>query len=351
MIASVTVINGLVGFQRPRLLPVDGRVVAHIGQQVMPETVLAEAIIAPHVEVLDARVVFSGVNRANMKDMIERNVGEKVEKGDVIIATGGKLNRVLRATTTGIIRSISTSQVLLEAARKPFQLRAGYTGTIQEIIPERGVMLRMQGSLVQGVWGNGHLVTGKLISATIDARKPLQAEDLRGECVDAIVLAGRCRDADTLQRAAMLPVRGLILGTISSHLIPMVRSLKFPVMVVNGFSPSGMDESAYRLLRSNQGRRVSLLAQAWDRELGIRPEVFIPLPAEDIRLIQELIDYREGLTVRINTLPYMAQVGTISFVHPDKVTLPNGLMARAADVTLKNGQSILVPLNNLDVLE
>jgi hypothetical protein len=67
MIASVTIINGLTTFTRARFLPVDGHVVARVGQKVTPATVLAEATIAPHIEVLDARPVFSGVSRDRMQ--------------------------------------------------------------------------------------------------------------------------------------------------------------------------------------------------------------------------------------------------------------------------------------------
>ena len=351
MIATVTVVNGLTTFTRARMLPVDGHVVARVGQKVSPETVLAEATVAPHIEVLDARPVFSGIPRERMRDMIERDVGEKVQKDDVIISTGGRINRVLRATAAGVIRSISTTQVLIQVRKKPFRLRAAYNGTITEVLPNRGVMMQMQGTLVQGVWGNGHHATGKLISATFDARAALEPDDLRGESVDAIVLAGRCRDAETLSRAQVMPVRALILGSMSSHLIPLAKKMPFPILVINGFSPSGMDSSSYRLLSSNKGRTVSVIAFPWDRDSGVRPELFIPLETGNLRSVQGLIEFREGQTVRVNTLPYMPQVGTIAQIHPRPVLLPNGLTARGADVALKNGQQILVPLNNLDVLE
>jgi len=127
--------------------------------------------------------------------------------------------------------------------------------------------------------------------------------------------------------------------------------MPFPILVTSGFSPSGMDESSFRLLSSNKGRRISVVAMPWDRDQGIRPEAFIPLESTNLRTIQEMIEYGKGQTVRVNILPYMPQVGKIVNIYPEPVLLPNGLAARAADVALKNGQQILVPLNNLDVLE
>ncbi len=351
MIASVTIINGLTTFTRARFLPVDGHVIARVGQRVTPATVLAEATVAPHIEVLDARPVFSGIPRERMKSMIQREVGEKVDQGDIIIETGGRVNRVLRATAAGVVRSISSTQVLIQVKKKPFRLRAAYTGVVTEIIARRGVMLQMQGTLAQGVWGNGHHATGKLITASFDPRKLLEPDHMRGECVDSIVLAGRLRDPESLTRAQELPIRGLIVGSLSSHILPLAVKMPFPILVTSGFSPAGMDDTSFRLLSSNKGRNISVVAMPWDRHQGIRPEAFIPLESDNLRMVREMIEFRSGQTVRVNTLPYMPQVGSIVNIHAEPVMLPNGLMARSADVALKNGQQILVPLNNLDVLE
>ena len=193
MIASTTKINGFTAFQRARLLPIEGRVLARIGQTVKPDTIVAEATLAPHVEVLDVRPVIAGTNQQDFKSMVERDVGERVEDGDVIIATGGTLNRVLRAKANGIIRAVSPTQVLIEVSKNPHRLRAAYFGKIIEIIPDRGIILEMQGSLLQGVWGNGQFAAGKLISVTDMANQVLEQDHLKADCVDTIVLAGHCQ--------------------------------------------------------------------------------------------------------------------------------------------------------------
>lgn len=351
MIASQTTINGLTGFQRARLLPIDGRVRVHIGQTVNPDVVVAEAALSPHVEVLDLRPVITGLTRHEMQSMIEHEVGESVEAGDVIISTGGTLNRVLRATASGVIREITPTQVLLEVNRRPFQMRAAYHGDVTEIIPDRGVILQMRGALVQGVWGNGQHASGKLVAVSDRESQVLEQDQLKSDCVDAIVLAGRCKDIEVLRRAKNLPVRGLILGSLSSHLVPGALQLDFPVMLVNGFGPVGMDTQAFRLLRSNQGRKISVVALPWNREMGIRPEAHIHLPTEEIPTPPPPREFQEGQTVRVNTLPYLPQIGQIEQIRSEPSLLSSGIKAVSADVLLKNGQHILVPLLNLDVIE
>ena len=352
MIASTTKINGLTAFQRARLLPIEGRVLVHIGQTVKPETIVAEATLAPHVEVLDVRPIIAGTNRSDFESMKERGVGERVEAGDVIIATGGTLNRVLRAKNNGIIRAISPTQVLLEVTKNPHRLRAAYFGKVIEIIPDRGVILEMQGSLVQGVWGNGQFAAGKLIAVADISNQVLEPELLKTDCVDTIVLAGHCRSIETVRRANVLPIRGLIVGSISSNLIPAIQKLNFPVVVINGFGPIGMDDTSFRLLHGSQGRTIALNGQPWDREMGFRPEVFIHLEIDEkLSSAKALREFEVGQNVRVNTLPYLPQVGIIQKIRPEPALLPSGIQAMAADVKLKSGQLILVPLNNLDVIE
>ncbi|MBN2048179.1 MAG: hypothetical protein JW750_10075 [Anaerolineaceae bacterium] len=351
MTSSVTIINGLAGYQRIRLLPVNGKVRVNIGQSVTAATIVAEASVSPRVEVLDLRPVVGNASFSEIRKMIRRGVGEHVQKGDVIIATEERLNRILRATADGVIRSITSKQVLLEVRRPPFQLRAGYGGQISEIIPDRGVVIDLNGAMVQGAWGNGRLAYGKLVVASEHEEQVLEAADLTADCVDAIVLAGRISDANVLKTAQLLPVRGLILGSMSARLIDVARRVPFPVMLVNGFGPTGMDVIADKLLRSNQGRKVALNAQRWDRSAGHRPEAFIEITSRQRPILQPATIFDVGRKVRINTMPYMGYTGIIERMRDGKSLLPSGILAEAVDIRLETGQHILVPLKNVDMIE
>jgi hypothetical protein len=209
----------------------------------------------------------------------------------------------------------------------------------------------MRGVLVQGAWGNGQHANGKLVAVSDRENQVLEIDHLKSDCVDAIVLAGRCKDIEVLRRAKNLPVRGLILGSMSSHLIAAAQQLDFPVMLMNGFGPVGMDNQSFRMLRSNQGRKISVVALQWNREMGIRPEAHIHLPTEAVPAPPPPREFQEGQIVRMNTLPYLPQTGQIEQIRTEPTLLPSGIKALAADVLLKNGQRILVPLLNLDVIE
>ena len=46
----------------------------------------------------------------------------------------------------------------------------------------------------------------------------------------------------------------------------------------------------------------------------------------------------------------MGMIGSITAIKQGLVTLPSGLRAFAADVKLENGETVLVPLANLEVV-
>jgi hypothetical protein len=46
----------------------------------------------------------------------------------------------------------------------------------------------------------------------------------------------------------------------------------------------------------------------------------------------------------------MGMIGVISAIKPGLTTLPSGLYAHAADVKLENGETVVVPLVNLEVV-
>ena len=139
-------------------------------------------------------------------------------------------------------------------------------------------------------------------------------------------------------------------GRPANSSINAAAQANFPVLVLEGFGKRPLSPTLFKLLTTNVKREVSILADM-DRQSGQRPELVISLP-----LSQEPPEPRDdeafapGQTVRICWLTRPAQTGTLTQLRPGISTLPNGVSAPAADVRLENGEQILVPLNNLEVL-
>jgi hypothetical protein len=143
----------------------------------------------------------------------------------------------------------------------------------------------------------------------------------------------------------------LILSSLLSPLIVNAYQMRFPILVTDGFGAIPMNSAAFKLLTTNDKREATVNAEHFDRYYGNRPEVIIPLPVSSEPPEPNSFEpFRAGQTVRLRRPPYAGTIGTISSLPAGLSTLPSGLRAPAADVKLENGETLLVPLVNLEVV-
>ena len=350
MLAPVLHVLPLASIVRERLLPVSGKVTAHVNQRVNPTDVVAEASFAREHVLLDvARTLGVSANAADK--MIKVKEGDRLMQGALVAEGRGLFPRSIRAPRAGRVMVAGSGQILMEVGDARIELRAGLPGLVTQVIPERGVVIRTAGSLIQGVWGNGRIDNGLMTSVIEKPDDLLTAERLDVSLRGSIILGGHVRDADTLRIAAELPIRGLIISSLLSPLISTGYQMRYPILVLDGFGAIPMNSAAFKLLTTNNKREVTVNAEHFDRYSGNRPEVIIPLPVTsepDEPKPYEM--FAVGQMVRMRRPPNTAMIGTISSLHPGLSTLPSGLRAPAADVKLENGETVLVPLVNLEVV-
>jgi len=348
MLAPVTHILPVTTIQRERLLPISGNVIARRGQKVSPTDVIAEANLAPEHILLDvARGL--GLSPQKADKLIQRKVGEDVSEND-IIAGPASLGRVMRTPRPGKVVVASGGQVLIEIASRPYELVAGISGVVIELIPDRGAVIATTGSLIQGAWGNGRIDFGLLNIGIKAPDDPITADQLDVSLRGSVFLGGYCRDEAVFSAAADLPLRGLILPSMEASLVPVAMKMRYPILLTEGFGRIAMNSAAFKLLTTNERREVSICAESMDRMKGIRPEIIIPLPASGDLPI-ETDTFANGQQVRILRAPHRGQIGTLTNVYEELTSLPIGIRARAGDVQLESGESVLLPLANLEVLE
>jgi hypothetical protein len=350
MLAPVNHILPLTTIERERVLPVSGNVIAKLNQNVSSTDLIAEATWSREHLLIDvARALGISANAADR--LIRVKVKEKVSEGTEIAIGKGIGSRTIRAPREGRVVAVGAGQVLLETGDASIQLRAGIPGTIVHIIPNRGARIRTVGSLIQGTWGNGRIETGLLFNLAEGPADVLTASRLDVSLRGSIILAGLIRDAETLRTAAELPVRGLILSSISPGLLPAAQQMRFPILAIDGFGQIPMNSAAYKLLTTNAKRDVTINAEAFNRYTGARPEIIIPLPvSQEPPLPTDVSTLETGQTVRLRRAPHTGEIGTLVKLHPGLSSLPSGLRAPAGDVKLENGEQILVPLVNLEIV-
>jgi hypothetical protein len=350
MQAPVHHITGFASIMRERLLPMPGTVLARLGQKVSPNDVIAEATWSrDHILLNVARTL--GVSPAMADRLIKCKTNDHLAASTEIAVGKGLFPRSVVAPRDGRVVAVGDGQVLMEAGEAKMELRAGISGTVIEIVQNRGAVIQTSGALVQGVWGNGRIDSGLLANLAEQPDGVLTSGRLDVSMRGFVILGGMIKDAEVLKAAADLPVRGLILSSLYPSLIPQAREMRYPIVVTDGFGALPMNSAAYKLLSTNVKREVTVNAETRDRYSGACPEIIISLPVtSDAPPLHEVTTFVTGLQVRMRRPPALGMIGSITAIKPGLTILPSGLRAHAAEVKLENGETIIAPLINLEVV-
>src|SRR6266540_1556557 len=350
MLAPVLHVLPLTTIVRERTLPVAGKVNVHVNQRVNPTDVIAETTFAREHVLLDVARTF-GISANAADKLLKVKEGDRLIQGALVAESGGLIPRSIKAPRPGRVMVAGGGQVLMEVGDTRIELRAGLPGVVTQVIAERGVVIRTAGALVQGVWGNGRIDNGLMVNLLEKPDDILTSARLDVSLRGSVILGGQIRDAETLKVAAELPVRGLILSSLSSSLITNAYQMRFPIMVTEGFGAMPMNSAAFKLLTTNNKREATVNAEHFDRYTGNRPEVIIPLPISNEPPEPNPFEtFTVGQTVRLRRPPNAGMIGTLSNLPHGLSVLPSGLRAPAAEIKLENGESVVVPLVNIEVV-
>ena len=144
--------------------------------------------------------------------------------------------------------------------------------------------------------------------------------------------------------------RGLIIGSLSSRLYPIIHSQKYPVVLLEGFGTTPINNIAIDILKRNEKRSICINAQLSSNDLSIRPEIVIPSGELSSSESPLPVDFAPGQAVRVHNMPFDSNLGTIDKLFAEKIKLSNGLFANAASVLLDSSRTINCPLSNLEIL-
>ncbi len=340
----------MTNIKRERVLPVNGHVLVRRLQKVSPTDVIVVAPLSPKFLLLD---IAQGLNvtpeRAD--ELLQRQSGDELVQGDVIAGPVGLFQRVVRAPHPGQVRIAGEGKVLFEISSPTYELQAGMEGNITNIIPERGAIIEAHGALIQGVWGNGKIAYGIVQPVSNDMLQELIPEQLNIGFRGTILTAGYCKNPEVLEAAGNIPIKGLILGSISAELIPLAKKVDYPIIVIDGFGESAMNKAAEGILIANKEKNITVNAQGYDPLLGEFPEVIISLaPQTDPELPVEIESLKAGKKVIIINGTKGSKIGKIESILPGKQILPSGIESQVAEVSFESDKRMTIPLTNLEIL-
>ena len=346
----ITHVLPLAAIRRERRLAMPGVILARVNQKVQAQDVIGEADHSlRHILIDLARGL--GVREKEVDRYLIREKGDRLEQGDIIAGPVGFARRTVRAPRDGRVASILDGQLLFEALGEPYRLRAGLPGTVVATDETRSVTIEASGALVQAVWGNGRQDFGVMRVVCRDAADRLQTDELVLSLRGAVIVACICDHPAALHQAREMAVRGLVLSSMASDLIPLAQRMPYPIVLIEGFGEIPLSSPAFRLLSSNNGREAAVDARPWRPYEDQRPEVIIPLPtARTADLPDEFVQLEPRVQVRVLRAPYQGAMGVIQDVMAQGMTYPSGVLARSAKVDLEGFGLVTVPIANLEAL-
>ncbi|MCB2178711.1 hypothetical protein KQH61_04790 [bacterium] len=349
MFVPVTHVLPLTTIERSRMLPVAGSVLVRAGQEVRAEDVIAKAnMYADHISLDLARGL--GIPKHAVSAYIKRKIGDEIPEGGIIAQKSGVFSRVVRAPKKGILVAVGGGQALLQVNRKPYELKASIPGRVIRVEADYGAVIQVNGSWIQGVWGNGQIGTGSLFIASEAPDDEIRAKDIDPSERGQIMFASYCGHTDVLEQLVSIKMRGLILGSMPTRLRPAAAQMPYPIIVLEGFGRIPVNEVAFRLLSTSGQRGITVNAAQYDPATGVRPEIIIPVTGAQVQSKPASLDHiEEGKQVRILRAPYQGKVGTVQAL-PGKVRMPNGLHADAVEIIFDDEEKVLVPLANIEIL-
>lgn len=349
MTVSYRIISHATRIRRKRTLPLPGSVTVRIGQTVQPEDVVATGNIPPKHRVLEVAQGLA-IHPDQAEEYIQCQEGSEITEGDLLAGPVGLTRRVLRAPCDGRIVLIYKDKIILQPANKTFELTAGYPGKVVELVDNRGIIIEATGSLIQGVWGTGQVAYGKLAVLDKQFDYVLDVDQNSGSYQGRIVVFDYCENEDLLIGFNDLSASGLILAGLNPDLVPLALELKLPVIVLGGMGKYSFSPKSFDLLSARASQEVTINCEQRDRYTGVRPEIFLPQEISDpIPPGKSDVALVPGQLVIINSEPYFGNTGTIHRILGE-IEFPNSSHAEGVEITLHNGEQVIIPLTNIEGL-
>ncbi|MCE5313538.1 MAG: hypothetical protein ABFD49_02040 [Armatimonadota bacterium] len=362
-ISSGTIIN------KTRRLPLKGQVMVNVGDKVEAGTIVARTEIPGVIQTIRVAEIL-GLEPPEALAALSIAQGDKVEAGQVIASTKsffGLFKSECKTAYSGTVELISsaTGHVGVRLKSAPVEVDAYVNGTVYEVIPDEGVVVQTYGALVQGIFGVGGEKMGKIVIPASSASDMLTEDMIDESHAGQVLIGGAGITIGAIKKAAKIGASGIVVGAIiDTDLIEYLghdigvaitgqEDIPTTLILTEGFGSIKMAGRTYNLLKSLDGRTVSINGATQIRAGVIRPEVVAPLDeapkVSEASSKGQILDI--GSTVRIIREPYFGELGAVTKLPPEPVEVESGALVRVLEAELYDGKIVSVPRANVEIIE
>lgn len=356
--------------KKKRLLPIPGKVLAALGQQVEGLDVVAQTELPGKVFSVNVANRLA-VGPDEIKNFMVKAEGDPVKKGEVIAENKPFLKwfkTEVESPVDGTVEAVSliTGQVLLREPPKILPIKAYVKGKVTEVTPNFGVTIEAEGTFIQGIFGVGGETNGEIAMAVSSPDEDLATEDIKENHKGKIVIGGKHASLSTIKRAVELGVSAIVVGGIHDRDLRQLlgydigvavtghEQLGITVIVTEGFGMIPMADYTFKLLASRNGEKASVSGATQIRAGVMRPEIIVPGFPKNVtecKKDQGRGWIEPGDPIRIIREPHFGVIGTVKSLPPELTVIGSESHARVLEVTLDSGEVIVIPRANIEVLE
>jgi hypothetical protein len=355
--------------RKQRRLPLKGKVLVGVGDKVNADTVVARTDIPGIIQSVKVAEVL-GLEPAEALAALQVKEGDEVTAGQLFAETKsffGLIRTECKTPFAGTVELIShaTGHVGVRLPSKPIEVSAYVSGTVAEVMEDEGVVVETYGALVQGIFGVGGERMGKLVMGASSPDTFLTEECITQDQAGAVVVGGSGVTLGAIRRAASVGVIGLVVGAIvDTDLVEYLghdigvaitghEDIPTTLILTEGFGSIAMAARTFELLKSLEGRDVSINGATQIRAGVIRPEIIAPLDARPDKVEEsaggQMLDI--GTSIRVIREPYFGKLGTVTKLPPELVEIESGAVVRILEAKLNDGADVVVPRANVEIIE
>ena len=272
-------------------------------------------------------------------------VGDFVKRGQTLAS---RRTRRLNADIDAEIIHISDGIIILREDRELTALDSHLKGQVISYTPMDGAVVRTGLALFQGVWGNDRIVTA-VFGVAPDGIDGLEYDTINPKYRNEIVVSPYPLTADGVRMAIRRRFSGLVVPSISSQLLPMLKDVPFALMLTEGFGDITFTRDQLEFLRPYEGQTATLDTRR-DPTRTFQTELRLARPVTpSASIVPPYIRPRPGMIVRLVTEPNRGQRGSLVDVPINAEQVENGYRLSTVMVKLETGQTVTVPWQNVVV--
>lgn len=355
--------------RKTRILPLPGEILVKKGDDVDFSTVVARTEAPGEPYIIEATNIM-GMQPEELPRYVVKKVGDKVKKGESVaqwIAFFGLVKKIAASPADGIVESISdtTGRITVRGNPIPIEIKAYIPGKVVETIPREGVIIETNAAFIQGIFGIGRETHGQLYDLAKSSDEVLTPDMITSEQKGKIVIGGALVTLEALRKASGIGVSGIVVGGINAAdlnsflgysmgvAITGEEDIGTTLVVTEGFGKINISQRTFDLLRSFEGKEAAINGATQIRAGVLRPELVIPHQrlGSEVAMDELAVGLRPGTPIRIIKNPYFGKLGVVVSLPVELHKLGTESFARVIKVKLENGEEVMVPRANVEIIE